>query len=98
MVALEVTEKADEVIKQFLQNQTGPGTIKILRQNALGPGLALVLDGPRESDVTITVGDLTFAIDRDLLDKARPIRLDFVEFGGRKGFQLTSRLPNGGCG
>jgi selenocysteine lyase/cysteine desulfurase len=57
-----------------------------------------VLDDPRESDVTITVGDLTFAINRDLLDKARPIRLDFVEFGGRKGLQLTSRLPAGGCG
>jgi len=98
MVTLEVTEKADEMIKQFLKNQTGPGTIKILRQNALGPGLALALDEPKENDVTITVRDLAFAIDQDLLEKARPIRLDFVEVGGQKGFQLISSLPTGGCG
>jgi len=98
MTILEVTEKADEAIRPFLENWTGASTIRILRQNALGPELALVFDEPGEKDLTVTVRNIAFAINRDLLDKARPIRIDFVECGGRKGFLLTSSLPTGGCG
>ncbi len=94
---LEVTEKADKAIRQFLENRTGSSTIRILRQNALGPGLAMVFDEPEENDLTVTVRSIPFSINRDLLDKARPIRIDFVEYGGRRGFLLTSSLPTGGC-
>ncbi|OPY14229.1 MAG: hypothetical protein A4E70_00625 [Syntrophus sp. PtaU1.Bin005] len=98
MMILDVTEKADAAIRQFLENRTGSSTIRILRQNALGPGLAMVIDEPGEKDLTVTVRNIVFAINRDLLNKARPIRIDFVEYGGRKGFLLTSSLPTGGCG
>jgi len=94
---LEVTEKADKAIRQFLENRTGSSTIRILRQNALGPGLAMVFDEPEENDLTVTVRSIPFSINRDLLDKARPIRIDFVEYGGLRGFLLTSSLPTGGC-
>jgi len=97
MMILEVTEKADKAIRQFLENRTGSSTIRILRQNALGPGLAMVFDEPEENDLTVTVRSIPFSINRDLLDKARPIRIDFVEYGGRRGFLLTSSLPTGGC-
>jgi iron-sulfur cluster assembly protein len=57
----------------------------------------MALDEPKENDSTFTEQDISFAIDRDLLEKAKPIRLDFVESGGQTGFQITSRLPTGGC-
>jgi iron-sulfur cluster assembly protein len=61
----------------------------------------MALDEPKENDTIFTEQDITFAIDKDLLEKAKPIRLDFVESGGQTGFQLTSSLPTeggeGGC-
>jgi Fe-S cluster assembly iron-binding protein IscA len=57
----------------------------------------MALDEPKENDSTFIEQDITFAIDKDLLEKAKPIRLDFVESGGQTGFQITSSLPAGGC-
>lgn len=60
----------------------------------------MALDEPKENDTVFTEKEITFAIDRDLLEKAKPIRLDFIESGGQSGFQLTSSLPaegEGGC-
>jgi Fe-S cluster assembly iron-binding protein IscA len=61
----------------------------------------MALDEPKENDTVFTEKDITFAIDSDLLEKAKPIRLDFVEACGQSGFQLTSNLPEedgeGGC-
>jgi len=53
----------------------------------------MALDEPTENDTIIKEHDITFAIDKDLLEKAKPIRLDYVEAGGQTGFQLTSSLP-----
>jgi len=59
----------------------------------------MALDEPKETDQTFAEQGVAFAIDRDLLEKAKPIRLDFVESGGRLGFKFTSGLPAGeGCG
>jgi len=56
----------------------------------------MALDEPKENDTIFTEQDITFAIDKDLLEKAKPIRLDFVEASGKSGFQLTSNLPSEG--
>lgn len=58
----------------------------------------MALDEPKENDLVITEQDITFAIDKDLLEKAKPIQVDFVEAGGKSGFQLTSRMQaEGSC-
>jgi len=96
---IDVSQKAAEKITEFLKNQQGPSTVRILSQSCCGPAsLAMALDEPQENDVIITEQDITFAIDKDLLEKAKPIRLDFVEAGGKSGFQLTSNLPAEGGG
>ncbi len=96
---IEVTQKAGEKIRDFLNSrQSGSDAIRILLQTS--PGLAsltLALDGPGENDAVITEQNISLLIDRDLLEKAKPIRIDFVEYGGQSGFQLTSRLQAGGC-
>ena len=56
----------------------------------------MALDEPNKNDYVVTEQDIKFAIDKDLLEKARPIRIDFIDSGGQTGFQITSRLPTGG--
>ena len=58
----------------------------------------MALDEPQENDLTFVDRGITFAVDKDLFDKAKPICVDFVEAVGGSGFQLTSSLPTcGGC-
>jgi iron-sulfur cluster assembly protein len=59
--------------------------------------LGMALDEPGENDSVLTEQDISFAIDKDLLQKAMPIRLDFVESGKRPGFKFTSNLPASNC-
>lgn len=59
----------------------------------------MALDEPQETDVTYTDHGVTFTIERDLFDKAKPIRVDFIESAQGSGFQLASSLVGGsGCG
>jgi len=50
----------------------------------------VALDEPKENEMIFARQDITFAIDRDLLRKFKPIRLDFLEAGGQSGFLLTA--------
>lgn len=97
-----VTEKAVVMIKDFLEKQQGPSAIRILSQPGCcgGATLGMALDEPGDNDVTFTDQGLTFVIDKDLFEKAKPISVDFVESLDRSGFTLTSNLSTGGgcCG
>ncbi len=58
----------------------------------------MALDEPGKNDSTFVDQGVTFVIEKGLLEKAKPIRLDFVETGGRSGFKFTSSLPASDCG
>ncbi|OPY10693.1 MAG: Iron-sulfur cluster biosynthesis [Syntrophus sp. PtaU1.Bin005] len=93
---IEVTEKAAEKIKEFIQSQKGPGTIRILLQDegSKRPFLRMFYDQPAEGDAFITEQEITFAIEKDLLEMAKPIRIDYAEIDEKQvGFQIVSRLP-----
>jgi Fe-S cluster assembly iron-binding protein IscA len=94
---IEVTEKAVEMIKQYLRNQTGPGVLRILYQEKVGqkrPFLQMFFVEPEENDVIITEQGITFAVDKKLLDLAKPIRIDYAEIDeDTAGFQILSSLP-----
>jgi len=94
-IMIEVTEKAVEMIKQFLQNQKGPGTIRIHLQDKGGkrPFLQMFYDKHRENDTLVTEQGVTFTIDKELLEIAKPIRIDYAEIEEQSGFQIISRLP-----
>ena len=57
----------------------------------------MALDEPQENDLTFTDQGITFAVEKDLFEKAKPIRVDFVESLDGSGFQLKSNLPSGGA-
>ncbi len=93
---INITEKAVEKIKEFLQNQTNPGVLRILYQekHSVRPYLRMFYDTPAENDVIIVEQGITFAVDKDLLEIAKPIRIDYAEVDkDTAGFQIISRLP-----
>jgi Fe-S cluster assembly iron-binding protein IscA len=53
----------------------------------------------READEVISVDLTTFVIEKDLLNRVKPINIDFITTPQGAGFKLTSSLPEGqGCG
>jgi len=59
----------------------------------------MALDEPQENDVTHTDHGVTFAIEKDLFEQIKPVRVDFVESAEGSGFHLASSLaPGDGCG
>ncbi len=59
----------------------------------------MALDEPQDNDVTYTDHGIMFAIEKDLLEQVKPIRVDFVESAEGSGFTLASNLQaGGGCG
>lgn len=58
----------------------------------------MALDEQKDNDVVFKVRDITYLLEKELFDQAKPIKVDFVESFMGSGFQLTSSLPaNGGC-
>lgn len=58
--------------------------------------MAISLDELKANDVLLKKQDVTLAIDKDLLEKVKPVLIDYVEAGGLSGFLLTSSLPKQG--
>ncbi len=96
-----VTDKASEVIKEFLKDKDENSAIRItISMGCCGPALGMALDEPKDEDQMIDEKGIKFVIDKDLLNQAQPISVDFIETPRGSGFQLTSALPKaeGGCG
>jgi iron-sulfur cluster assembly protein len=98
---LTVTDKASEVIKDFLKDKKADASIRVfLNMGCSGPSLGMALDEARnETDEVIQTSGTTFVIEKDLLSQVKPINIDFITTPQGAGFKLTSSLPEGdGCG
>ncbi|HOC60618.1 MAG TPA: IscA/HesB family protein [Smithellaceae bacterium] len=98
---LNVTDKASEVIADFMKNQKEGAAIRVLLNMACsGPSLSMALDDANtELDEVISAAGATFVIEKELLDQVKPITIDFITTPQGAGFKLTSSLPEGGgCG
>lgn len=59
----------------------------------------MVLDEPKEKDEVIAKDGSTFVIDKNLLDRVQPVKVDFVETDRGAGYIINSSLSaGGGCG
>ena len=56
----------------------------------------MALDEPRDSDETFAVNGFTFLVNKDFLEKVKPIKVDFTGYGFKVdcGIQFA---PGGGC-
>jgi Fe-S cluster assembly iron-binding protein IscA len=52
----------------------------------------MALDEPRENDEVIKDNEVTYLIEKDLFEKAKPISIDFVESERGSGFSITSAM------
>jgi iron-sulfur cluster assembly protein len=99
---LEVTEKAVQKINEFLKDRDGVHTIRIILAAAggcSGPLLRMTLDEAREGDQIIEEHGITFLMEKDLLDQAQPVSVDFIETNMGAGFKIDSRLSEqSACG
>lgn len=90
----EVSEEAAKKMKEFLAEQEGVKPIRILMTEGgwRGPFLVMALDEQKEDDEVITERGLTFLIEKNLFEKAKPISIDYVHSTFGSGYILNSEL------
>ena len=96
-----VTEKALEVIKDFIKEKKADSAVRItLSIGWSGPTLGMALDEPVNTDEVFEEKGTKFVIDKDIYNQAKPINVDFVSTPQGSGFKLTSSLSAAGgeCG
>lgn len=95
---LDVTVMAQQQIADFFKDKKEVKPIRLfLNQSGWGgPSLALVLDEPTDMDQVFEFNGFKFIADKNLLQQAQPVKVDFKGVG----FQITSNLKmeGGGCG
>ncbi len=92
---LEVTDTAQKQIADyFKEKEVEPVRILLQQGGCGGPSLVMGLDEPKDTDNVYEIGRVQYLVDKDLMRKARFIKVDFNEVG----FKLTSRTAlGGGC-
>jgi HesB-like selenoprotein len=97
-----VTEKALEVIKDFIKEKNVASAVRItLSMGCSGPALGMALDEPGNADEVFEEKGTKFIIDKDIYNQAKPINVDFVDTPHGAGFKINSSLSpteGGACG
>ena len=91
---LEVTEKASEKLKEYLEDRELESAIRIFVSQIGwgGPSLGMALDEPNEQDQVFELAGVTYLVNGTLLNQVRPIKVDYVEDAHCSGFSITSTL------
>lgn len=59
----------------------------------------MALDESQEDDQVFTDRDVTYLVNKTLLEKVQPVVIDFIKTPRGEGFKLSSALDaEGGCG
>lgn len=91
---LEVSKEAAEMISKFLESRSEPQPIRILMTEGgyRGPYLVMALDDRKEDDELLTRGGATFVIQKDLLERVKPIRIGYTHSTLGSGYTIESEL------
>ena len=57
----------------------------------------MVPDEPHDDDMIFTEKGITFMVSKELFERVKPLRVDFVDSPMGSGFQISSNLAKG-CG
>ncbi|MBW1759820.1 MAG: IscA/HesB family protein [Deltaproteobacteria bacterium] len=92
---LEVTDMAQKKIADYFKDkELEPVRILLQDGGCGGPSLNMGLDEAKDTDNVYDLGGIQYLVDKNLMGKAKFIKVDF----GEMGFKLTSRTPLGGGG
>ena len=56
------------------------------------------LDEAKEEDKVFDEDGITFVMDEQLFEQAKPVNIDFISTDRGSGFSITSNLSGGSCG
>ena len=98
----QVTPQANQKLVEYMQqnNISSPLRIFLTQGGCSGPSLAIALDEKKPADEEYQFDPLTFLVEKALLTQCGSITVDFIDAGGRSGFNVTSAIPlpgGGGC-
>ena len=97
----EVTDKATEKVSEFFKtrDKVEPLRIFIAGSACSGPQLGMALDEAGDNDTTFEAGGFTFIVEKQLLDQAKSIKVDYIITPQGEGFIISSGMKNTtGCG
>lgn len=91
----EVTEKASDMIKNFLKDREELPAIRLMLAQGgwSGPQLGLALDELRDDDESFDDRGLTFVVEKEFYEKIKPVSIDYVTTTTGEGFEISSNLP-----
>lgn len=58
----------------------------------------MALDEPKATDTSFDQGDISYIIDKELMDRTGEILIDYVDAGYQSGFSIRSANPVVGAG
>ncbi len=100
---LEVTAQANEKLVAYMKDNSITSSLRIMlmQGGCSGPSLGLALDEEKPLDELFQRQDLTFLVEKNLLQQCGSITVDYIESGSRSGFNINSAIPlpgtGGGC-
>lgn len=96
-----VSQKAGEMMTEFLKRREKPSSIRILLQGGgcAGSSLGLALDEATQDDEIFEHDGVSYIVEKELFSQAQPIAVEYVESPYGNGFQVQSNLKmESGCG
>ena len=102
MADFSITDTAADKLKDYLtqNNIDSPLRVALMQGGCSGAALSLALDEQKDKDEVFEKNDLTFLIEKGLLDLCGSVNVEYVDAGPRSGFSISSANPvgGGGCG
>ncbi len=97
---LDVTDLANEKLIEYmkLNNISSSLRVAVMQGGCSGPALGLAIDDVKEADESFVKQDLTFLVEKGLLEQCGTISVDFVDAGPSSGFSISSANPLPGAG
>ena len=98
---VEVTESATTQITEYFKDKdVSPIRIFLNAGGWGGPAPAMALDEPKETDNVYEIDGYTYIVDKEFLEKVKPIKVDFSVMGFKIdcGFDFGSGSECSGCG
>ena len=95
-----ISEKASEMIREFLKGRQERPSVRILLQGGgcAGFSLGMALDESTPDDEVFERHGVSYVVEKDLLKQAQPIAVEYIESPRGIGFQVTSNLSmKSGC-
>lgn len=95
---LNVTEKAQEQIARYFEENALKPIRVFLTSSCSGQQIVLALDDAKPNDTTFEFSGIQYLVDTAFLNQAQPLEIDFAGSGFKVSSSLKLTCGCGGCG